>query len=168
MLVYQRGSNIFSFHENHPIFNLPIAFSCFLSRLIEPTKHSPSSPSEESTFLLENSSTSAAETRCQSAILICVLGFQLRVIISACDSHNSPNQLVKLSLGEHTKGRGGEGTPRHCTLHHIYVYLHICIYIYTNHKTRKHTILTKNHLNANKQRTSQRSSAMKPYINDHR
>ena len=126
---------------------LPIAYNChislpkgkqylFLSRkspdlqpsdclflyflwFIEPTKHSPSSPSEQSTFLLENSSTSAAEKRCQSAVLICVLGFQLCVIISACDYHNSPNQLVKLSLGEHTRGRWGEGTPGHCTLHHM-------------------------------------------------
>ena len=109
----------YSFHENHPIFNLPIALFLYFSRLIEPAKHSQSSPSEQSTFLLDTSSTSAAEKRCQSAVLICVLGFQLCVIISACDYHNSPNQLVKLSLGEHTRGRWGEGTPGHCTLHHM-------------------------------------------------
>ena len=151
MLVYQRGSNIYSFHENHPIFNLPIAFFWYFSQLIEPTKHSPSSPSEQSTFLLENSSTSAAKTRCQSAVLICVLGFQLRVIISACDCHNSPNQLVKLSLGEHTRGRWGEGTPERCISYekhtnmvyiNVYIYIFSYNYINTHIKKYTHTILT--------------------------
>ena len=61
-------------------------------------------------------------------------------------------------------------------LKYLYIYTFVCI----SQNTRTHNFdhfsnvvrlkgqPCQNHLNADKQRTSQRSSAMKPYINDHR